>query len=38
MDWIDLTHGTDRWRAVVKEAMNSRVTQIAENFLPSAIS
>ena len=25
MDWIDLAHDWDRWRAVVNEVMNLRV-------------
>ena len=25
MDWIDLAHERDRWRAVVNEVMNLRV-------------
>lgn len=32
MDWINL-HETDRWRTVVKAAVNCRVSQNVENFL-----
>ena len=35
MDWIELAQDTDRWRALVKEVMNLRVSQIAGNFLTS---
>jgi hypothetical protein len=33
MDWINLHEDTDRWRTVVKAAVNCRVSQNAENFL-----
>jgi len=33
MDWINPHEDTDRWRAVVKAAVNCRVSQDAENFL-----
>ena len=33
MDWINLHEHTDRWRTVVKAAVNCRVSQNAENFL-----
>ena len=33
MDWINLREDTDRWRTVVKAAVNCRVSQNVENFL-----
>ena len=33
MDWMQLAHKRDRWRAVVNEVMNLRVVQNAGNFL-----
>jgi hypothetical protein len=35
MDWIDMAHDRDRWRAVVSAVMNLRVPQNAGNFLTS---
>jgi hypothetical protein len=35
MDWIDVTQGTDEWRALVNTAMNHWVPQIAGQFLSS---
>ena len=33
MDWIALAEDRDRWRVVVKAAMNFRVPENARNFL-----
>ena len=35
MDWIDLAHDRDRWRALVNVVMNLRVTYNVWNFLTS---
>jgi hypothetical protein len=35
MDWIDLAHYSDRWRALVKAVMKFRVPLNAGNFLAS---
>jgi hypothetical protein len=32
VDWIDVTSGRDKWRAVVKAAMNLRVPKMREIF------
>jgi hypothetical protein len=34
-DWIDLTEGRDRWRALVYTVMNLRVPKNAGSFLSS---
>jgi len=36
VDWIDMTQGTVKWRAVVYSVMNLMVPLIVDNFLPSA--
>jgi hypothetical protein len=33
MDWIDLAHDRDRWRALVNTVMNLRAPQIVGKFL-----
>jgi len=33
MDWIDLVHDRDRWRALVSAIMNLRVSSNVGNFL-----
>jgi hypothetical protein len=33
MDWIDLAHDRDQWRALVNTVMNLRVLQKAGKFL-----
>ena len=35
IDWIDLAWDSGRWRALVNEVMNLRVTQNVGNFLIS---
>ena len=35
MEWIDLAHDGDRWRAVVNAVMNLGVPNNAVNFLTS---
>jgi len=35
LDWINLAHYRDNWRATVNEVMNLRVPQNAGNFLTS---
>jgi hypothetical protein len=35
MDWIDLAHDRDRWRALVSAVKNLRVQYNAGNFLTS---
>jgi len=35
MEWIDLAHDRDRWRALVNVVMNLRVSQNAGNVLTS---
>ena len=35
MDWIDMAHDMDRWRAVVKAVMNIQAPQNMDNFLTS---
>jgi hypothetical protein len=32
MDWIDLAHNRDRWKAVLNVVMNVRIPQNAGNF------
>jgi hypothetical protein len=35
IDWIDMAHDRNRWRALVNSVMNLRFTQNAGNFLTS---
>ena len=35
MDWFELAHGRDRWRALVNVVMNIQVPHNAGNFLTS---
>ena len=35
MDWIDLAHDRDRWRALLNVLMNLQVPENARNFLTS---
>jgi hypothetical protein len=35
MDWVDMGQDRDKWRALVKAAMNHRVAYNAGNFLTS---
>jgi hypothetical protein len=35
MDWIDLAHYRDQWRALVNKIMNLRVPENAGKFLSS---
>jgi hypothetical protein len=35
IDWIELAHERDRWRALVNAAMNNRVGENVGSFLTS---